>query len=51
MLAKVQLEDLLEKPVEGSEMLDIMREELAAMKANFDICHKAMRKLSASEGK
>jgi len=31
------------RTVEGSEMLDLMREELAVMKANFNICHKSMK--------
>lgn len=43
MLAKIELDDLLEKPVEGSEMLSLMREELAAMKASFDTCHELMK--------
>jgi hypothetical protein len=45
MLTKIELDDLLEKPVEGSEMLSLMREELAAMKGNFDTCHELMKKL------
>jgi hypothetical protein len=45
MLAKIELDDLLEKPVEGSEVLSLMREELAAMKASFDTCHELMKKL------